>query len=124
MADPEPGLYGGRYRIVESIGSGGSSTVYRAHDGILGLDVALKVITVDPQREETLRARMRLEAETMMRLSHPNILQVHAVGDEGGWFAMDLSVEGSLADHIAANRPDALRFPIFVETTPSRSRRS
>lgn len=105
MAEAEPTLYGGRYRIVESIGSGGSSTVYRAHDEILGLDVALKVITVDPQREDTLRARMRLEAETMMRLSHPNILQVHAVGDQGDWFAMDLSVQGSLADHLGVNGP-------------------
>ena len=103
MAETE--AYGDRYRIIERIGDGGSSVVYRALDTRLGVEVALKVVHTDASREDTLRARLRTEAETMMRLSHPNILQVYAVGEDAGWIAMDLSEQGSLSDHVGEHGP-------------------
>lgn len=112
MAEAE--VYGGRYRLIEPIGEGGSSIVWRALDEQLGLEVALKVVEGDPNRSETLRARLRTEAETMMRLSHPNILQIHAVGPEANWFAMALSPEGSIADQVGNNGPLAPQQAIRV----------
>jgi serine/threonine protein kinase/tetratricopeptide (TPR) repeat protein len=61
-----------RYRVMEQLGQGGMGVVYRAHDPHLERDVALKVLpegTVD----EDSRARFRVEALALSRLSHPGI---------------------------------------------------
>jgi hypothetical protein len=73
----------GPYEILAPLGAGGMGEVYRARDGRLDRDVAIKVLpplfASDPDR----RARFEREAKAVAALSHPNILAIHDVGSEG-----------------------------------------
>ncbi|HLJ82693.1 MAG TPA: protein kinase [Candidatus Eremiobacteraceae bacterium] len=66
-----------RYRIVNKIGSGGMAEVYRGMDHVLERDVAVKVLT---ERSDEVCRRFLLEAQSMARLNHPNIVAVYDVG--------------------------------------------
>ena len=66
-----------RYRIVDKIGSGGMADVYRGIDHVLERDVAIKVLT---ERSDEVCRRFLLEAQSMARLNHPNIVAVYDVG--------------------------------------------
>lgn len=74
----------GPYEITALIGVGGMGEVYRARDGRLGRDVAIKVLPpafmADPER----RKRFEREARTLAALNHPNILAVFDVGTHDG----------------------------------------
>ncbi len=88
-----PGTRLGPYTIVSAIGAGGMGEVYRAHDPRLSRDIALKVLARVGDSE--LRRRFESEARAASALTHPNIVVVHDIGDEGGmpYIAMEL-VEG------------------------------
>ena len=64
------------YRILEEIGKGGMGVVYRAHDGHLDRDVALKVLPTGTLADEAARRRFRKEAFALSKFSHPNIQTV------------------------------------------------
>src|SRR5262245_35895339 len=67
----------GRYVVAELLASGGMAHVYRAQDPRLARDVALKMMRPDrlpPQHRNDSRARLLREAQTMARLSHPNVV--------------------------------------------------
>jgi len=66
-----------RYRIVEKIGAGGMAEVFRGIDHALERDVAVKVLT---ERSDEVCRRFLLEAQSMARLNHPNIVAVYDVG--------------------------------------------
>jgi predicted Ser/Thr protein kinase len=74
----------GKYRIVERIGRGGMGTVYKAHDPVLDRMVALKVISSEGDVTEELKARFYREAQACAKLSHPNIVVVHDLGEDSG----------------------------------------
>jgi len=89
---------GGRidaFALCSVLGSGGMGTVYEAEQDEPRRRVALKVLSLGLASEQAVR-RFRWEAETLARLRHPNIAQVHAVGVhrsgdiELPWFAMEL----------------------------------
>jgi eukaryotic-like serine/threonine-protein kinase len=87
VGDFRPGeIIGGRYEIIELLGSGGMANVYRAHDPHLGRDVAIKVLadryTADPAFVE----RFRREASAAAQLNHPNIVQVFDRGETDGTY--------------------------------------
>jgi eukaryotic-like serine/threonine-protein kinase len=69
----------GDYEILAELGRGGMATVYLAHDLQLDRKVAIKVLNPGATREEGLVERFRLEARTAAKLSHPNIIPIHAV---------------------------------------------
>ena len=77
-------LIADRYELEELVGTGGMSSVYRAHDRLLERDVALKVLhdqfTVDGDYVE----RFRREARSVAQLSHPNIVTVIDRGEQDG----------------------------------------
>jgi Tol biopolymer transport system component len=74
----------GPYEILSALGSGGMGEVYRARDGRLGRDVALKIVPENVvQRPERL-ARFQREAQAAGALSHSNILAVHDSGVHEG----------------------------------------
>jgi len=72
-----------RYKIIELIGGGGMSNVYLAHDMILNRDVAIKILRYDFTNEEELHRRFQREALSVTSLTHPNIVSIYDVGDDG-----------------------------------------
>ncbi|GAB3943104.1 Stk1 family PASTA domain-containing Ser/Thr kinase [Corynebacterium tapiri] len=82
-------LIADRYRLAETIGSGGMSNVYAAEDTLLGRTVAIKMLKLDMARDQGFRERFRREAQNSARLNHPNIVSVF---DTGETLVSDVSV--------------------------------
>jgi tetratricopeptide (TPR) repeat protein/predicted Ser/Thr protein kinase len=84
----------GRYSVLERLGSGGMGVVYAAYDPDLDRQVALKLLRSDTGGEER-RVRLLREAQSLARLSHPNVIAVHDVGTwEGRVFVAMEFVQG------------------------------
>ncbi len=85
----------GRYHIQQELGRGAMGIVYRAHDRVLGRDVALKQLPAYLSHDQRLVERFQQEARALARLSHPHIVQVYDFVRDGdqAWIAMEL-VEG------------------------------
>ncbi len=91
----EAGTLSGRYEIIDRLGSGGMSNVYRATDRILERTVAVKVLAEHLSDDERFVARFRREALAVAKLIHPNIVQVYDTGvDEGRHYIVMEYVEG------------------------------
>lgn len=75
-------LLGNRYEILEQIGGGGMSLVYRARDIYLNRLVAVKVLREQFTGDEEFIARFRREAQAVASLSHANIVSIYDVGQE------------------------------------------
>jgi serine/threonine-protein kinase len=73
--------FAGAYTIESEIGRGGMGVVYRARDEKLKRTVAVKVLPPELAYRRDIRARFVREAETAARLSHPNIVPIHSVGE-------------------------------------------
>jgi eukaryotic-like serine/threonine-protein kinase len=73
-----------RYELEELVGTGGMSSVYRAHDRLLERDVALKVLHERFTAEGDHVERFRREARSVAQLSHPNIVTVIDRGEQDG----------------------------------------
>ncbi|MGH2817861.1 MAG: Stk1 family PASTA domain-containing Ser/Thr kinase [Actinomycetota bacterium] len=99
--------YGGRYAIIEPIGSGGMAEVYRARDELLGREVAVKVLTERLSKDRSFVERFRREAQAAAGLSHPNIVSLYDYGsDEGAYFIVMEHIDGrALADIIRDEGP-------------------
>ena len=85
----------GRYRLERQLGVGGMGEVYLAEDPELGRKVAVKQVRAE-LGSPVQRARLVSEARALARLSHPNVVQIHEVGDDAGetYLAMEY-VEGT-----------------------------
>ncbi|HEY4390648.1 MAG TPA: Stk1 family PASTA domain-containing Ser/Thr kinase, partial [Paenibacillus sp.] len=70
-------------QIIERIGGGGMALVYRAQDILLNRNVAIKVLRQQFVNDEEFIRRFRREAQSAASLSHPNIVSVYDVGQEG-----------------------------------------
>src|SRR5204862_6219357 len=80
VAQADPSLALGRYRLGQRIGAGGFGTVYEAHDERLGRSVAVKAIPSDGRADE----RAKREAMAVARLDHPRTVSVFGAGEEDG----------------------------------------
>lgn len=79
----KPGTYlQNRYEILERIGSGGMSVVYKAQCHTLNRPVAIKVLKEEFAFDENFVGKFKMEAQAAARLSHPNIVSVYDVVDE------------------------------------------
>lgn len=83
MAENNQVVLNGRYRLLDRIGSGGMSTVYRAQDQSLGRIVAVKVLQANLTDDEDFLRRFQREAHAAANLYHPNIVTVHDIGQDG-----------------------------------------
>ncbi|MFI9525327.1 serine/threonine-protein kinase [Micromonospora rosaria] len=72
---------GGRYRLIEQLGAGGMSVVWRGYDEVLGRQVAVKVLASRLAADRAFRHRIRIEAQAAARLCHPNITNVYDYGE-------------------------------------------
>ncbi len=88
-------LIADRYEIVEKVGSGGMSDVYRAKDHKLNRFVAVKALKQEFSENANFVSKFRVEAQAAAGLMHPNIVNVYDVGEEKGlyYIVMEL-VEG------------------------------
>ncbi len=94
----------GRYHLRERLGAGGFGVVWRAHDGLLDREVALKRI---PLPCESDRERATREALATARLAHPAIVALYeACADDGAFYLISELVEGDTLDELIAR--DAL----------------
>ncbi|WP_225825052.1 serine/threonine-protein kinase [Streptomyces naphthomycinicus] len=99
-------LIAGRYRLADSIGSGGMGRVWRAHDEVLHRKVAIKELTaalyVSDSDQAVLLARTRAEARAAARINHSAVVTVHDVLEHDGrpWIVMELVEGESLADAV------------------------
>lgn len=103
----------GPYRVLETIGSGGVGTVYRAIDRRNGDSVALKLLSTGPALDPRAARRLAREFETLYDLSHPNVVKVFDTGVYQGYpyLAMEL-VEGLTLRHYLSLSGDNLVSPL------------
>jgi len=73
-----------RYELEELVGTGGMSSVYRAHDRLLERSVALKILHEQFTRDDDYVERFRREARSVAQLTHPNIVTVIDRGEQDG----------------------------------------
>jgi serine/threonine protein kinase len=91
----EPSTLSGRYELLDRLGSGGMSNVYRATDRILERTVAVKILAEHLSDDERFVARFRREALAVAKLIHPHIVQVYDTGiDDGRHYIVMEYVEG------------------------------
>lgn len=91
-----PGMFlQDRYEILDQIGSGGMSEVYRAKCHKLNRQVAIKVLKEEFSQDSNFVSKFKMEAQAAAGLSHPNIVSVYDVVDEGSlhYIVMEL-IEG------------------------------
>jgi Tol biopolymer transport system component len=93
----------GPYEVIGTLGSGGMGEVYRARDGRLARDVALKVLPAAFAEDTERMQRFEREAKVLAALNHPNIGAIYGFEESHGVRALVMElVEGpTLADHIA-----------------------
>ncbi len=92
----KPGMFiGDRYEIMDKIGSGGMADVYKAKCHRLNRFVAIKILKPEFSADESFVSKFRGEAQSCAGLTHPNIVSVFDVGDDGDlhYIVMEL-VEG------------------------------
>ncbi|EQG76652.1 phosphotransferase enzyme family protein [Clostridioides difficile DA00165] len=76
-------ILGNRYEIIRKIGDGGMAFVYEAKDRLLNRTVALKVLRPEFVDDDEFLTKFKREAEAVASLSHPNIVNVYDVGEDG-----------------------------------------
>lgn len=88
-------ILGGRYEIIEVIGSGGMAIVYKAKDTLLDRYVAVKMLREELQDDKDFVERFKAEARSAASLNHPNVVSVFDVGTDGDreYFVMEY-IEG------------------------------
>ena len=84
-----------RYEIIDKVGSGGMSDVYKAKCHKLNRFVAIKVLKHEFSEDTSFVSKFKVEAQNAAGLSHPNIVNVYDVGEDNGlyYIVMEL-IEG------------------------------
>ena len=93
-----------RYKILDHLGTGGMATVWLGYDTILDRQVAIKTFKIDANDEDAVK-RFNREAKAVTSLSHPNIVSIYDVENEGEFYYLILEyVEGmTLKDYMVKN---------------------
>ena len=83
------------YHIQSELGRGGMATVYLAHDNKFDTNIAIKILNKEFVHNENIRKRFLVEAKNMFKMSHPNIIKVTDLIDEGDTVAFVMEyIEG------------------------------
>jgi eukaryotic-like serine/threonine-protein kinase len=107
----------GGYEVMETLGRGGMGVVYKVFQPSLKRVVALKMI-LDTNADIQSLSRFRTEAEAVAQLQHPNIVQIHEIGDHEGkpFLSLEYVEGGTLARRISRSLPMPLEAAQLVET--------
>ena len=100
----------GRYRVLREVGRGAMGIVYLARDDKISRNVAIKTLHLDTNLPEDdskeISERFNREAQAAGMLSHPNIVTVYDVGEEGGSFYIAMEyLEGATLTEITSDGP-------------------
>src|SRR5262249_31772109 len=106
------------YEIEGVLGRGGMGVVYKARHLALKRTVALKMVLAGGHSGPRRRARLPVEAEAVARLQHPNIVQIHEVGESDGhpYCALEFVEGGNLARKLDGKPMPAREAAKLVET--------
>ena len=106
------------YDILGELGRGGMGVVYRARQKGLKRTVAVKMILAGGHAGPSELSRFHTEAEAVAQLQHPNIVQIHDVGEHGGmpFFSLEFVDGGSLSEALADRPMEAPRAAVLMET--------
>ena len=106
------------YEVLGVLGRGGMGVVYRAWQKGLNRLVAVKMVHAGAQADPKVLARFRVEAEAVARLQHPNIVQIHEVGQHAGspFLVLELVEGRSLAQWLAGTPRPARQAAELLET--------
>ncbi len=104
-----------RYEIIQLLGEGGMSYVYKANDRQLKRTVAIKTLKPNYVQQEKFVERFKREAQTAANLNHPNIVQIFdwGIGDEP-FFVMEYIEGNTLTSIIAKRRTISLNDVLFI----------
>jgi uncharacterized protein (TIGR02145 family) len=91
-----------KYTIISHLGEGGMASVYMANDNKFDTNVAIKVLNKEYVHNENIRKRFLAEAKNMFKMSHPNIIKVNDLIDDGDTVAFVMEhIEGeTLKEHL------------------------
>jgi serine/threonine protein kinase len=100
-------VLGGRYELLEEIGEGGMAIVYKAHCKSLDRIVAVKILKEEYSQDQVFVQSFKTEALAAASLSHPNIVNIFDVGQEGNvhYIVMEYIEGQTLQEIIAAEAP-------------------
>src|SRR5262245_48075141 len=106
------------YQILGICGHGGMGVVFRARQLGANRLVALKMIRAVEHASPTDRLRFQIETEAVARLHHPNIVQLHEVGEVRGqpFFSLEFCDSGTLAERLKKQRPTPRESAQLIET--------
>lgn len=116
----DAGHVGGRYRLVERLGTGGMSVVWRGYDEVLGRHVAVKVLSPTLADDDGFRERLRQEALAAAGLCHPHITGIFDYGEStlGGvtvpYVVMELNDGESISSRLTRRGPLPWRQAVTV----------
>jgi putative methionine-R-sulfoxide reductase with GAF domain len=104
--------------VLERLGEGAMGIVYRARQTTLDRVVALKMIHAKARTDPNQLARFRTEVQAVARLSHPNFVQIHEIGERDGlpYFIMEYVNGGSLARKLSSGPLPVRQAAQMVET--------
>lgn len=104
---PPPTLGGGRYVITQILGKGATAVVYLGFDKKARIWRAIKVLQPQLLGDKEMLARFMLEAQTMRRLKHPNLLRCYDAMEDPytPFMVMELAPGGSLSRWVKQNGP-------------------
>jgi len=109
----------GRYLLIQQIGRGGFAVVWKAHDTIEKINVAVKVLHSNLAGDLLRRERFFRGAKVMMKLAHPGVVRVlEPLGEDGGfcYFVMELMPGGNLREAVLQKRvAKANVLPVIVQ---------
>ncbi|HCC03616.1 MAG TPA: Stk1 family PASTA domain-containing Ser/Thr kinase [Clostridiales bacterium] len=107
--DLEGRLLGNRYELINKIGNGGMAKVYKAKDQVLNRYVAVKILRDEFTTDQEFIKRFEAEAQSAASITHPNIVSVYDVGNEGNlyYIVMEL-IQGKTLKEIIIEEGGAL----------------
>ena len=102
-----------QFEILETLGHGGMGAVYIAHQVSLDRPVAIKILPRQFGADPQFRASFEAEAKSMARLNHPNVVQIHDLGedDEGYFLVMEYVAGCSVRELLLAALKAGRRLP-------------